>query len=118
MPNSNAQRGKEFHERRKKRKTSRKSSKKVTKPPQKNNANSSSATAKPRSEYMRKYQARKKTLQNTLLMPSLMTNRKIGQIHQVLLPNPHQSTHERISTMEKNIAKYTLNAEFKGWECY
>ncbi|GFW62224.1 uncharacterized protein TNCV_4421131 [Trichonephila clavipes] len=45
-------------------------------------------------------------------------NRKIMQIHQVLLPNLHQSTHERISSMEKNIAKYSLNAEFKGGECY
>ncbi|PRD32765.1 UNVERIFIED_CONTAM: hypothetical protein NCL1_19496 [Trichonephila clavipes] len=45
-------------------------------------------------------------------------NRKIMQIHQVLLPNLHQSTHERISSMEKkNIAKYSLNAEFKGWAC-
>ncbi|GFU17042.1 uncharacterized protein TNCV_2479881 [Trichonephila clavipes] len=40
---------------------------------QKNIANSSSATAKSQSGYMREYRAGKKTLQNTLLMPSLMT---------------------------------------------
>ncbi|GFV40299.1 hypothetical protein TNCV_3629971 [Trichonephila clavipes] len=39
-----------------------------------NSANSSSATAKSRLEYMREYRARKKTLQNTLLMPSSKTN--------------------------------------------
>ncbi|GFX09143.1 hypothetical protein TNCV_4167221 [Trichonephila clavipes] len=80
---------------------------------QKNSANSSSAIAQSRSEYMREYQAREKTLQNTLLMRSLMTNRKIALIHQVLLPNLYQSTHERISSTEKkNIAKYPLNEEF------
>ncbi|GFW30832.1 uncharacterized protein TNCV_4089521 [Trichonephila clavipes] len=70
---SNTQRGKEFRERKKKRKTSIKSNRKRD-IKQKNSANSSSATAKSRSEYMREYRRRKKTLQNTLLMPSLMTN--------------------------------------------
>ncbi|GFU61309.1 uncharacterized protein TNCV_5033541 [Trichonephila clavipes] len=41
---------------------------------QKNSADSPSATAKSRSEYMREYRARKKALQNTLEMPSLMSN--------------------------------------------
>ncbi|GFU85626.1 hypothetical protein TNCV_1719171 [Trichonephila clavipes] len=70
MPKSNTQRGKEFCERRK---TSIKSSRKKKIKKQKNIANSPSATAKSQSEYMREYRARKKTLQNTLLMPSLMT---------------------------------------------
>ncbi|PRD34158.1 UNVERIFIED_CONTAM: hypothetical protein NCL1_15478 [Trichonephila clavipes] len=51
---SNAQRGKEFRE--EKRKTSSKSSRKSDK----KKANSSRATAKSRSEYVREYQARKK----------------------------------------------------------
>ncbi|PRD29985.1 UNVERIFIED_CONTAM: hypothetical protein NCL1_27771 [Trichonephila clavipes] len=67
-PKSNAQRGKEFRERKKKLAAS--PVEKVTKK-QKNSANSSSATAKSRSEYMRECQAREKTSQNTLLMPSL-----------------------------------------------
>ncbi|GFT67831.1 hypothetical protein TNCV_4518081 [Trichonephila clavipes] len=62
MPKSNAQRGKEFRERKKKEKLAASPVGKVT-PPQ-NSANSSSATAKSRSEYMREYQAQKKTLQN------------------------------------------------------
>ncbi|GFU70032.1 uncharacterized protein TNCV_2984591 [Trichonephila clavipes] len=41
------------------------------KKPQKNIANLLSATAESPSEYMREYRARKKTLQNTLLMLSL-----------------------------------------------
>ncbi|GFV91643.1 hypothetical protein TNCV_4762081 [Trichonephila clavipes] len=116
MPKSNAQRGKEFRERKKKEKLAASPVEKMTR--KKNSANSSSATAKFRSEYMREYQAWKKTLQNTLSMPSLMTNRKIVQIPQVLLPNLHQSSHERISSMEKNIAKYSLNSEFKEGKCY
>ncbi|GFV00619.1 hypothetical protein TNCV_3066691 [Trichonephila clavipes] len=72
MSKSNAQRGKEFRER-KKRKTSSKYSRKSDKK-KNNSANTSSATARFRSEYMRVYQARKKTLQNTLLMLSLMAN--------------------------------------------
>ncbi|GFV32229.1 hypothetical protein TNCV_1675161 [Trichonephila clavipes] len=41
----------------------------------KNRVNLSSVTAKSPSKYMREYRARKKkTLQNTLLMPSLMTD--------------------------------------------
>ncbi|GFT85209.1 hypothetical protein TNCV_496661 [Trichonephila clavipes] len=54
---------------RKKRKTSSKSSRKSDKKTQKNSANSSNA--KSPSKYIREYRARKKTLQNTLLMPSL-----------------------------------------------
>ncbi|GFU97495.1 hypothetical protein TNCV_1913501 [Trichonephila clavipes] len=60
MPKSNAQRGKEFRERKKKGKLAASPVEKVTKKPQKNSANSSSATAKSRSEYMREYEARKK----------------------------------------------------------
>ncbi|GFX50527.1 uncharacterized protein TNCV_614561 [Trichonephila clavipes] len=70
-PKSNTERIKEFRERKK---TRIKSSRKRDQKKQKNSANPSSATAKSRSEYMREYRARKKTLQNTLLMPSLMTN--------------------------------------------
>ncbi|GFW00141.1 hypothetical protein TNCV_2914231 [Trichonephila clavipes] len=66
MPKSNTQRGKEFCERKKL------ASSPVEKK-QKNIANSSSATAQSQSEYMKGYRAGKKTLQNTLLMPSLMT---------------------------------------------
>ncbi|PRD22268.1 UNVERIFIED_CONTAM: hypothetical protein NCL1_49534 [Trichonephila clavipes] len=51
---------------------------------------------------------KKRTLQNTLLMPSLMTNRKIVQIHQVLLPNLQQSTHERILSTEKALQNTLL----------
>ncbi|GFW50429.1 hypothetical protein TNCV_2887341 [Trichonephila clavipes] len=72
MHKSNAQRGKEFRERkRKKEKLAASPVEKVKKRKKKKNANSSSATAKSRSEYMREYQARKETLQNTSLMPSL-----------------------------------------------
>ncbi|GFU71208.1 uncharacterized protein TNCV_2195841 [Trichonephila clavipes] len=46
-----------------------------------------------------------KKLQNILLIPSLMTDRKI---HQVLLPNLYQSTHERISNMEKTLQNTLL----------
>ncbi|GFW16259.1 uncharacterized protein TNCV_4264241 [Trichonephila clavipes] len=73
-PKSNAQRGKEFRERKKKLAAS--PVEKVTKK-QKNSANSSSATAKSRSEYMRECQAREKTSQNTLLMPSLRDGNSI-----------------------------------------
>ncbi|GFV41421.1 uncharacterized protein TNCV_3090311 [Trichonephila clavipes] len=71
MPKSNAQ--KEFRERKKKEKRAASPVKKVTKKGKKNIANSLTATAKSPSEYMREYQARKKTttLQNTLLMLSL-----------------------------------------------
>ncbi|GFT77690.1 uncharacterized protein TNCV_4245611 [Trichonephila clavipes] len=72
MPKSNAQRVKEFRERKKKEKLAASPVKKVTIKNQKNIANSSSATAKSTSEYMREYRARKeKTLQNILLMLSL-----------------------------------------------
>ncbi|GFW95992.1 hypothetical protein TNCV_4174191 [Trichonephila clavipes] len=71
MPKSNAQRGKEFRERNKKKKKNlQQVQSKKQQQEQKNRANSSSATAKSRSEYLREYQARKKTMQNTLLMPS------------------------------------------------
>ncbi|GFT14793.1 hypothetical protein TNCV_3482691 [Trichonephila clavipes] len=56
----------EFRERKTSSKFSRKSDN-----PQKNSAYSSGATTKSRSEYMREYRAWKKTLRNTLLMPSL-----------------------------------------------
>ncbi|GFV45824.1 uncharacterized protein TNCV_2321841 [Trichonephila clavipes] len=52
-------------------------------------------------------------MQNTLLMPSLMTNRKIVQIHQVLLPILHQSTHERISSMEKTLQNTLLSPSLR-----
>ncbi|GFU51006.1 uncharacterized protein TNCV_4461981 [Trichonephila clavipes] len=67
---------------------------------QKNNANSSSATAKSRLEYMRKYLARKKTLQNTLLMPSLRDGNAIeillmtAQINKDFVSHPLPSTTE------------------------
>ncbi|GFX30653.1 hypothetical protein TNCV_4861771 [Trichonephila clavipes] len=63
MPKSNAQRGKEFHERKKKEKLAASPVTKVTKKrkeKQKNIANSSRATATSPSEYMREYRARKK----------------------------------------------------------
>ncbi|GFU74302.1 uncharacterized protein TNCV_4168911 [Trichonephila clavipes] len=69
------------------RKFSRKSDKKKKKK-QKNNANSSGATAKSRSEYMREYQARKKPLQNTLLLPSLWD----GNANQTLLKTAQINT--------------------------
>ncbi|GFX01836.1 uncharacterized protein TNCV_370251 [Trichonephila clavipes] len=37
-----------------------------------------------------------------------MTNRKIVQIHQVLLPNLHHCTHERISSMENTLQNTLL----------
>ncbi|GFU15169.1 retrovirus-related Pol polyprotein from transposon TNT 1-94 [Trichonephila clavipes] len=43
-----------------------------------------------------------------------MTNRKAVQIHQELLPNLHQNTCERISSMEINIAKYSLNPSLRN----
>ncbi|GFT66268.1 hypothetical protein TNCV_650941 [Trichonephila clavipes] len=55
----------------KEKKTSSKSSRKRTKKSQKNSANSSTATAKSASKFTREYRAMKRTLQNTLLMPSL-----------------------------------------------
>ncbi|GFW76290.1 uncharacterized protein TNCV_1580691 [Trichonephila clavipes] len=57
----------------KKRKTSSKSSRKSDKKPPEKYCKFIKAPTKSRSEYMREYRARKKTLQNTLLMPSLMT---------------------------------------------
>ncbi|GFY24919.1 uncharacterized protein TNCV_2691101 [Trichonephila clavipes] len=67
----------------------------------KNNANSSSAGAKSRSEYMREYQARKKkTLQNTILMPSLSDGNPIetllmtAQINTNFMSYPVPSTTE------------------------
>ncbi|GFX74927.1 hypothetical protein TNCV_1844991 [Trichonephila clavipes] len=66
MPKSNAQRGKEFRERKKRKKLAAKSSRKSDKNTQKNSANSSSDTAKSPTEYIREYGARKKTLQSTL----------------------------------------------------
>ncbi|GFY32090.1 uncharacterized protein TNCV_2622271 [Trichonephila clavipes] len=51
--------------------TRKKQSKNKTKTKQKNIANLLSATAESPSEYIREYRARKKTLQNTLLMLSL-----------------------------------------------
>ncbi|PRD25083.1 UNVERIFIED_CONTAM: hypothetical protein NCL1_41909 [Trichonephila clavipes] len=76
------------------------SSRKSDKKKQKNNVNSSSATAKSRSEYMREYQARKKTLQNTLLMPSLRNGNAIqtllmtAQINTDFVNHPVPSTTE------------------------
>ncbi|GFX09423.1 helitron_like_N domain-containing protein [Trichonephila clavipes] len=71
---------------------------------QKNSANLSSATAKSRSEYMRECRARKKTLQNTLLMPSLMTN--VGNAIETLLITAQINTdfvnHPVPSTTELN----------------
>ncbi|GFW31108.1 hypothetical protein TNCV_2576901 [Trichonephila clavipes] len=80
---------KSFVKERKKRKTSSKSSRKSDKK-QKNSANSSSATAKLRSEYMREYRVRKKTLQNTLLMRCLMNNE--GNAIETLLMTPQINT--------------------------
>ncbi|GFX94630.1 uncharacterized protein TNCV_3088591 [Trichonephila clavipes] len=91
----------------KKKKTRSKSSQKVTKN-RKKIENPLRDNAKARSEYMREYQARKKTLQNTRLVSDLMTNRKIGQFHQNPLPNLHQSTHERISSMGKTLQNILL----------
>ncbi|GFT30404.1 uncharacterized protein TNCV_2376971 [Trichonephila clavipes] len=74
MSKSNAQRGKEFRERKKKKEKEKLAAspvEKVTKKPQKNSANSSSTTAKWPSEFMREYQARKKNQCKILLMPSL-----------------------------------------------
>ncbi|GFV40497.1 uncharacterized protein TNCV_1288991 [Trichonephila clavipes] len=77
MPKLNALRGKGFRGRKKKRNTSSKFSRKSykkkarDKKPQKNIANLLSATAESPSGYMREYRARKKTMQNTLLMFSL-----------------------------------------------
>ncbi|GFW53412.1 uncharacterized protein TNCV_3927911 [Trichonephila clavipes] len=68
MPKSNTQRGKEFRERKKKEEKLASSPVEKETKKQKNSANSSSAAAKSRSENMREYRARKKTL------PSLMTN--------------------------------------------
>ncbi|GFV14806.1 uncharacterized protein TNCV_2712431 [Trichonephila clavipes] len=101
MPKSNAERRKEFRERKKKKgKTSSKSSRKSDKKKKKNNANSSSAAAKSRSEYMREYQAWRKTLQNTLLMPRLRDGNAIetllmtAQINTDLVNHPVPLTTE------------------------
>ncbi|GFU67986.1 uncharacterized protein TNCV_2823291 [Trichonephila clavipes] len=75
MPESNAQRGKVFREGKKKEKLAASPVKKVTrkkqKKTQKNISNLLSVTAESPSEYMREYRARKKTLQNNLLILSL-----------------------------------------------
>ncbi|GFW97957.1 uncharacterized protein TNCV_2599961 [Trichonephila clavipes] len=71
MPKSNAQRGKSFMKKEKKKKK-RWQQVQSRKKKHQNRASLSSATVKSRSEYMIEYRAWKKTLQNTLLMPSLM----------------------------------------------
>ncbi|GFV86457.1 uncharacterized protein TNCV_2156501 [Trichonephila clavipes] len=86
MPKSNAQRGKVFRERKKKEKLSASPVEKVTRKkatttkPQKNIANLLSATVESPSEYMSEYRARKKTLQNILLMLSLRNGNAIENL--------------------------------------
>ncbi|GFX00999.1 uncharacterized protein TNCV_4579651 [Trichonephila clavipes] len=106
MPKSNALRGKEFRE---KKKLAANPVEKVTKKKiiQIHQVQLPNLHQSVHEKISSTHTSTKKTLQNTLLMPSLMTNRKIVQIHQVLLPNFHQSTHERI-WHGKNIANSVL----------
>ncbi|GFV48384.1 uncharacterized protein TNCV_64541 [Trichonephila clavipes] len=99
MPKSNAQRGKVFRERKKK-KLAASPVEKVTRKKQKTIANLLSATTESPSEYMKEYRARKKTLQNTLLMLSLRDGNAIetllmtAQINTDLVNHPGPLTTE------------------------
>ncbi|GFY17584.1 uncharacterized protein TNCV_3519391 [Trichonephila clavipes] len=111
MPKSNTQRGKEFHERKKREKLAASPVEKVTKK-QKNNANSSSPTCQisirvhERISWMKK-----KSLQNALLMPSLRDGNTIETLLMTAQNNTDFVNHPAPSTTEPSTSKARVGTD-------